>query len=120
MTTHLDLVYDACLRGDLNALKYLLAYGRPVDDYYVHQAASRGYVHILDFLRTNKNNNLQGLLKYAYLNRQPAAVEYLLEQGCRFQSPTEQHASLPMLSDNDHHNAARDAACLALLKKYTR
>ena len=113
----LEDVYDACMYGDLEQLAGLLAYGLPLDDYYVHQAASKGHVHVLKFLRANNNNNLSGLFKYAFLNRQVEAIEYLLEIGF---GPTsvEEIKAVPPVLPGEYCDEARDMTCFALVKRW--
>ena len=113
----LNLVYDACFHGDVEALRLILSPDVPIDLYYVHQAASQGHIQVLSFLLTNGNHDLQGLFKYAYLNRHPTAVEFLLQHNSYPATIEELQAEPPFLP-GDHPGPGRDAACQALVKMY--
>lgn len=108
-------VYDACLKGDLQTIKKHVPKHVPIDDYYIHQAASKGHVEILEFFWSNENNDLSGMFKYAWLNRQPAVVEFLLQLGHR---PTTDLSVYP--PDPSGMDPRRDAACVGLLRAYMK
>lgn len=114
MTT-LNSIYDACLRGDLQFLQQNVPRNVHIDDYYIHQAASKGHVDVLEFLYLNGNNDMSGMFQYAWLNRQPATVEFLLHLG--YLPTTDLNVYHPDLNGTDPR---RDAACVGLLRAYLK